>query len=133
MDELTQQEFVRDFTKSTNGRILIGLLTVIVVFFFGWIVSSVYKDKKQTDDLIKREISGVLIEIENATHGIYGFKIRQHTSGKELNYYLHASKFVRENSIQKGDSIAKESNSNTISFFKKANGSFQKCCELEYY
>jgi hypothetical protein len=133
MDELTPREFLKDFTNDTNGKILVGLLLILGTMLISWIVISTYKGQKQTDDFINREIAGILIKSEDIQHGITDFTVRQHTSREELTYHLSVSKFFRENNIQKGDSIVKKANSNTIMFFKRFEGKFKKCCDLYYY
>lgn len=133
MDKLTSEEFLKDFTKSTYGKILIGLLSILGILLVSWIVISLYNDKKQSDDLIEREINGILINSKDITHGKYALIIKQHGTGEEIKYYLHISKFFQDNNIQVGDSISKNANSHTINFFKKRNGTFNKCCELYWY
>lgn len=133
MSDLTPNEFLKDFTKSTNGKILVGLLLILGVLLVGWIGASIYNDTKQSDDLIKREINGILISSKDIAHGKYALVIKQHETGEGIKYDLSVSRFFRDNNIQVGDSISKAADSHIISFFKKKGKTYYKCCELYWY
>jgi hypothetical protein len=133
MSDLTPDEFLKDFTKNTDGKILLGLLVILGVLLIGWVGDSIYKDTKQNDDLIKRELNGILISSKDITHGIYSLVIKQHMTGEEIKYDLSVSKFFRDNNIHEGDSISKTADSHVISFFKKKEKTYYKCCELYWY
>ena len=116
-----------------DTTVLIVLGSVIVLFFLGWTVISFVKGETQTRDFIEREIGGILVGLDNSGKGEYNLTIRQHKTRQEIKYYLFLSPFIEENNIQVNDSISKVANGHTINFYKKQNGTYEKCCNLYYY
>lgn len=130
MSELTPEEFLKDFTKSTNGKIAVTLLSILGILLASWIIDLIYREKKQRGDFFKQEVNGILIRSKDIYRGMFKLTIRQHHTEEEVTYSLSISKFLRDYNIQIGDSISKDANSRTIEFFRKSNGTFSKCCDL---
>src|SRR5687767_8415090 len=105
-----------------NTYILTGLIAIGLIALFSWIIFSAIDRAEQEDDLIKREISGILITVKDLQRGNYILRIKQHETGEELEYHLQISRFMKENNIQVNDSISKDANSHTLNFFKKKHG-----------
>lgn len=118
--------------KDTDKYILIGLVSIVIAFLIYWTISSFVNRETQTNDFIKKEVGGLLVNIKDEGKGEYTLTIKQHKTGEILEYYLFLSPFIKKNNIQINDSISKDANEHTIKFYKKKNGSFYKCCELNY-
>ena len=86
----------------------------------------------QERELIKRELSGPLIKLEDIQHGQSFLYIKDNKTHDTVRYALRVTKFLRENNIHEGDSIAKESESYVIWFYKKKEGKYQKAVRLYY-
>lgn len=118
------------------NHLKIGVAMVAGIFlaiFFALVINT-NKTRQRTFDLMKRELNGILVEVEDLRRGSYRLKIKQHQTNKILEYTLHADNFVNENNIKVTDSISKTANNNTIIFYKKyENGVYNRCCELVYY
>lgn len=132
MTESFDQRLKEILADKTN-RMFLYTFGFFVLTMFVWAFVSAYRRDSQAADFLKREINGVLIKIEDITHGEYTLTIRQNETNEILEYYLYISKFVRDNNIQELDSISKPANAHTIDFYKKRDGKYYKCCELYYY
>jgi hypothetical protein len=115
-----------------NSYIQIGLFAIGVISMLTWAIVSGVDRSNQENDLIKREISGILVTVKDLQHGDYTIRIKQHNTGKEMEYYLQISRFIKENNIQVNDSISKEANSHTLNFYRKKDGIYEKYCDLYY-
>jgi hypothetical protein len=122
-----------DEKLGVNKYIVFGLALIGAISFTIWVIIPTIDAQKREDDLIKREISGVLIKVKDLNRGSYSILIKENKTGTELEYDLHMSRFIKENNIQVNDSISKEGGSHTLNFFKKKNGIYEKCCDLYYY
>jgi hypothetical protein len=129
MANVDSQQFMKDFAKSASGRFVIMLFSFIGLFLACWIAISVYRHERQSDDFIRRELNGTLVDIRDIRRGRYSITIKQHEKNEEIQYSLTISSFFKQNNIRAGDSISKSSNSKTVKFFKKRESSFIKCCE----
>jgi hypothetical protein len=83
-------------------------------------------------EFVKRKLSGRIIELKDIRRGKFDLRIKDVVTGDTLFYSLWKYAFIRENNILIGDSIAKEANSRSVVFYKKANGKYQNHADLFY-
>lgn len=83
-------------------------------------------------NFIQQEINGAIIEVEKSQRGISTITIVNNTSKDTLNYSLYISSFIKESNVKVLDSVSKEKNSHSISFYRKENGSYKKYADLKY-
>lgn len=103
--------------------------TFILLMVVGLTACSDFQER----EYIKRELSGPLIKLQDIQHGQFYLYIADYKTKDTVRYALRISKFLRENNIQKGDSISKEAESHTTWFYKKEKGSYVRHASLYYY
>ena len=77
--------------------------------------------------LYREKIHGKIVDIKDLTKGTYSIKLSSKTQLPDLLLGWEIKKY----SIQIGDSLSKESNSNVIRFYKIEEGVWKKTCEYE--
>jgi hypothetical protein len=116
-----------------NWMILLPLMMALfgIIFWtiFFWIGG--YKFAKMVQDFTEREFRGIVIISSEQHRGFHFIKIKDYVSDSTLEYSVPGSWFFKENNIRIGDSVSKEINNKTMTFYKLKNGFFEKCCEYE--
>lgn len=118
------KEQVQIPTKYIISLIVVLLIGVIIAFLY--FRKNYFHNKKETNALIRKEVSGQINMLENINRGSYNLKIGDY----KINS-LPIAYEVEKYNIQLGDSVRKEANSRIMIFYKNTNGSFEKYCEYE--
>jgi hypothetical protein len=114
-----------------NRIVYIGLAVALVIVL--WILSRKRIDFFiQEDDFFRSEINGVLLKVEDQTHGEFKLSIRESRDGKVTDYSLSMGKFILDNNIRANDSISKDARSHIVGFYRKENKKYKKISELYY-
>ena len=77
------------------------------------------KHNNMVTELTKRQIAGAIISVKYAPKGTLYLHIDDRISKAKLEYYLSRDSFFRDNLLQAGDSIYKDTNSDLMFFYKK--------------
>jgi hypothetical protein len=105
---------------------ILALLFWSIFFFEGET-----KYNKTISELNNKKIGGIVLKSNELNRGFHLIEISDKISNCKLIYNLPKSWFFKENNILIGDSVSKEAKSETMTFYKKSKGRFQKCCEYE--
>lgn len=106
--------------------IFISILIGAIIFF----TRNYLNHKQELNSLFGKEIKGRIVALKYENRGSYCIEIK---TFKET-YKIHSLPIaweIKEYNIQFGDSLSKEANIKTITFYKVKNGSYQKCCDFE--
>jgi hypothetical protein len=114
-------------------------IVLIVLVFISVVIGSVVfftrnylNNKEELSFLVGKEIKGRVVALNDENRGSYYIEIKT----REETYKIHSLPIaweIKEYNIQVGDSISKEANSKTITFYKVKNGVYEKCCDFEMW
>jgi hypothetical protein len=108
----------------------VGLFVVVLSFF---LINGLYEKTKSDSEFKQKKFNGQILELTEQTRGYVRFLIRDHDTNDTLDYSLmFYSPFLEENNIAVGDSVSKAEMSSVVSFFKKKNEKYEKCCEFDF-
>lgn len=112
-------------------------IVLIVVVFISIVIGAVVfftrnylNNKEELNSLVGKEIKGRIDALKDENRGSYYIEVKT----LEETYKIHSLPIaweIKEYNIQVGDSISKEADSKTITFYKVKNGSYEKCCDYE--
>jgi len=105
-------------------------VTIIIVMAVYLIVGTI-KYGKMIDDIVNRQIIGVITLAREEGRGFFLIEINDEISHKTLCYSLRKSWFFKENNIKVGDKVDKAGYSTTLNFYTKINEQFEKCCDYQ--
>lgn len=117
-----------------NSKLIYWPLSLpLIVIFIGLIYfyNGEKKYNKMVDDYQEKEIKGLIINLKEEGRGDHLLEINDKVSNKVLKYSLPVSWEIKEYGIQNGDSVSKEANSKTITFYKNEGGVYIKLCDFE--
>lgn len=109
--------------------LLLPLLGIIFWGIYFW--KGENKFDKMVSEFTNKKIDGIVSFSKEGSRGFHLIEIADKISDSTLKYNVPKSWFFKENGIKIGDSVSKESNSKTMTFYKAKNGVFEKCCDYE--
>lgn len=110
----------------------------MALVFIGWIiyvirisVQGYINENNELEEIYRKSLSGKIIRSAESTRSYQYFDVKNNATGEVDSLYLHASYFFNENKMQINDSVSKTSNSKILTFYKKIDGKYVKCCDYE--
>jgi hypothetical protein len=119
------------------GKKLSKANAIYLIIWFIVMVSSVvyfttnyFKYQHELKAIVLKKINGIVLESWDENRGFYRLAVKDHISKSKLIYEIPQSYFFTTNSIQNGDSVSKEAGVDSMTFYKKDNGVYNKCCSV---
>ena len=102
-----------------DNYVLIGVAGTLIIVVAGLFVTNVHKTLSQELDFKKREINGIVLQVDSIGRGKYEITIKQFEKPDTLVYSLFMGQIVKDFRIGPNDSISKSSNTFSATFYKK--------------
>jgi hypothetical protein len=110
--------------------IILSIFALIAIAGISYLIRNSVKYNNELEILRSKEIKGIIVELRDTGRGFCSIRIKE--SNADVNQYSLAIAWeVKEYHIQVGDSVSKESNDRTMTFYKLKNGSYEKYCDYE--
>ena len=120
------------FSKMHVGeRIFLGVLSIVALIVSISLVEKFRLLQNQLGILESAKLNGIVYELKDTQKGTYTV-VTKVNQGVYYIHGIHLSWYIDKYNIQVGDSISKNANSDTLSFFKLESGVYKKRCDVTF-
>lgn len=109
---------------------ILSIFALVAIIGLSYLINRSIKYHNELNLLRKSEIKGTIIGLTDKNRGCYYMKIKK-SEGAINQYSLSIAWEVKQYGIQIGDSVSKETNSDTMVFYKFRNCKYHKICEYK--